>query len=504
MSSAIKHPDEIVHHLRNTFQSGKTKPVEYRIKQLKALQRLLEENEDEIIKVLFEDLHKSKYETIMTEINYVINDLKYMLIHLSDWVKPEEPRKEFANILDGVYILHEPYGVVLVIGAWNYPLQLTLSPVLGAIAAGNCVVIKPSEVASATAKFIADTIPKYLDEDAFQVFLGGIPETTELLKQRFDYIFYTGSPSVGKIIHAAATKHLTPTALELGGKSPVYLSNSADVETAAKRIIWGKFINAGQTCVAPDYLLCSKAVQEKFLNASKKIIKEFYGENPKASPDYGRIINDRQFQRLVGLLKTCNIALGGDTDSSEKYIAPTIVTNVKPDDLIMQDEIFGPILPVLNVDNAYEAISYITGHEKPLALYIFSNKNDEVKLILDNTSSGGVTVNDTVMHLTVSSLPFGGVGSSGMGAYHGKYSYDTFTHKRSVLHKDLGALGEKLSAARYPPLSKGKLAYLKFMLSPGVKFPFQFISHLSIFLLGIGAVYGFKYFTAGVNNKFNN
>ncbi|XP_018563603.1 aldehyde dehydrogenase, dimeric NADP-preferring [Anoplophora glabripennis] len=503
MSSITNHPDEIVHHLGNTFQSGKTKPIEYRIKQLKSLQKMLEENREEIIKALFEDLHKSKFESILTEINFVLHEIKYILANIYDWVKPEKPPKEFANILDDVYILHEPFGVALVIGAWNYPLQLTLGPVCGAISAGNCVVIKPSEVAPAIAKFFADKIPQYLDEDAYQVYLGGIPETTELLKQKFDYIFYTGSTVVGKIIQAAASKHLTPTTLELGGKSPVYLDKSANIEIAARRIIWGKFINAGQTCVAPDYLLCSKEVQEKFVLSSKRILREFYGKDPKTSPDYGRIVNDRQFQRLTNLLKTSDIVVGGDTDSSERYIAPTIVTNVKPSDPVMQEEIFGPIFPIINVDNAYEAISYICNNEKPLALYIFSNRKADVREILENTSAGGVTVNDTVMHLTVPTLPFGGVGSSGMGAYHGKYSYDTFTHKKSVLHKDLSFLGEKLSNARYPPLTSGKLSYLQFMLSPGLTFSFKYVSHLATFLLGIGAVYGFQYLYK-LNSKANN
>ncbi|KAJ8911167.1 hypothetical protein NQ315_013022 [Exocentrus adspersus] len=503
MSATTHLPGEIVHHLRTTFESGKTKPIEYRIKQLRALQRLLQENEKEISKALFADLHKSKHEGVMTEINFVLNELTYILMHLHDWVKSEWPPKQFANVLDSVYILHEPYGVALIIGAWNYPLQLTLSPVIGAIAAGNCVVIKPSEVAVATAKFIANTIPKYLDEDSIQVYLGGIPETTELLKEKFDYIFYTGSSTVGKIIHAAAAKHLTPTTLELGGKSPVYLDASAHIERAARRIIWGKFMNVGQTCVAPDYLLCSKEVQAKFLSYSKKILKEFFGNNPKLSPDYGRIINDRQFQRLVGLLKTGNIAIGGEVDASERYIAPTIITDVTMKDPIMEDEIFGPILPIVNVDNPYEAISYITNKEKPLALYIFSNNKDIVKLILDNTSSGGVTVNDTVMHLTVPNLPFGGVGNSGMGAYHGEYSYNTFTHKRSVLHKNLGTLVDKLSTARYPPLNDRKISYLKFMLAPGMSFSFKCFSHIISFLLGVGAVYVLKYFYE-LHDKLNN
>ncbi|KAJ8929571.1 hypothetical protein NQ314_017735 [Rhamnusium bicolor] len=286
------------------------------------------------------------------------------------------------------------------------------------------------------------------------------------------------------------------------GKSPVYLDQSADIDIATKRILWGKFLNAGQTCVAPDYILCTKEVEQKFVSAAKKVIKEFFGDNPKTSPDYGRIINDRQFQRLVGLLKNCNIATGGETDSSERYIAPTIVTDVKPTDPIMEDEIFGPLLPIFNVQNAYEAIDFIKGQEKPLALYIFSNKKADIKQILANTSAGGVSVNDTVMHLIVNNLPFGGVGNSGMGAYHGKYSFDTFTHKKSVLHKDLRFLGEKLGAARYPPLSDSKMAYLNFMLAPGPYFSFKYLPHIIMFGLGIGAVYGFNY-CSNYNGKFN-
>lgn len=262
-------------------------------------------------------------------------------------------------------------------------------------------------------------------------------------------------------------------------------------------------MNAGQTCIAPDYLLCSKEVQEKFLKTSKKILKEFYGDNPKTSPDYNRIVNDNHFRRLTALLNNCKVALGGETDAAQRYISPTILTDVSPKDRVMQEEIFGPILPIVNVENAYEAISFINTYEKPLAFYIFSNKKNDVRQLLENVSSGGVTINDTVMHFAVSALPFGGVGNSGMGAYHGKYSYDTFTHKRSVLEKDLSALGEKLGMARYPPLTKGKLSYLKFMLEPGRGFSFRYLAHFTSFLLGIVASYAFKYFN-GPQSKLDN
>ncbi|KAJ8953556.1 hypothetical protein NQ318_002976 [Aromia moschata] len=306
MTSRTQNAEEIVSRVRNTFESGKTKPIQFRIKQLQAMKRMLEENKDEIVKALEQDLHKNKYEALLTEVNFIINDIKMILMNLHDWMKPVKPSKDFANILDSVYILSDPYGVALVMGAWNYPLQLTLSPVCGALA-GEI----PSEHAPAVAKLIADYVPEYLDEDAVQVYLGGIPETAELLKQRFDYIFFTGSTAVGRIVHAAANKYLTPTTLELGGKSPVYLDSTADVEVAAKRILWGKFINAGQTCVAPDYLLCSKEVQSKFIPVAKKIIKQFFGDEPKASADFGRIINDANFARISGLLKGCTVAVGG-------------------------------------------------------------------------------------------------------------------------------------------------------------------------------------------------
>nr|CAI5817062.1 unnamed protein product [Callosobruchus analis] len=400
MHSVSKNPQEIVAQLRNTFNSGKTKPLSYRIKQLKAFKCMIEENIEEITKCLYADLHKSKFEAIIMEADFIINEIKYFLAHIHEWTKREKPDKIMANILDSVYIVHDPYGVVLVMGAWNYPLQLTLLPVIGAIAAGNCVVVKPSEISSATSKFVADYVPKYLDSEAVTVYEGGVPETTELLKQRFDYIFYTGCTAVGKIVQSAASKHLTPHTLELG-------DSSVNVETVARRVIWGKCANAGQTCVAPDYVLCTRDTADKFVSAANKAIKEFFGEDPKRSEDFGRIVNDKHFARIAAMMKGCDIAVGGQTDSTERYIAPTIIVDAKPTDPIMQEEIFGPLLPIVYVESAYDAISFINQREKPLALYIFSNDSKLVDTFLTSTSAGGVTVNDVVMHLTVPSLPFG-------------------------------------------------------------------------------------------------
>ncbi|XP_039435473.1 aldehyde dehydrogenase, dimeric NADP-preferring-like isoform X2 [Culex pipiens pallens] len=476
---------DAVQQLHTTFASGKTRNVDFRLKQLRNLLRMYEENSAEMVKVLAADLRKHKQEAHVLEIDFMINDIRNTIFNLQEWVKPEKPEKTMVNIMDGVYIYKDPYGVVLVIGAWNYPLQLTLVPVAGAIASGNCVLIKPSEVAPATSRFIAETIPKYLDPECYRVVEGGAKETSELLKQKFDYVFYTGSGRVGRIVHQACNENLTPCTLELGGKSPCYIDSTADIAIATKRILWGKFINAGQTCIAPDYVLCSKSVQKQFLEEARKILKEWYGTNPKESPDLCRIINQQHFQRLSAMIKGANVAIGGDMDSQEKYIAPTILVDVSSSDPIMQDEIFGPILPIVNVENAYDAIRFINAREKPLALYIFSKQKAEQRALVSNTSSGGVCINDTMLHLAVESLPFGGVGPSGMGAYHGKYSFDTFTHRKSCLAKDFNMIGEKLASSRYPPYSDTKLSFLTTLLKKRQGFSTKFLPYVLMFGVGV-------------------
>ncbi|XP_038117570.1 aldehyde dehydrogenase family 3 member B1 isoform X1 [Culex quinquefasciatus] len=476
---------DAVQQLHTTFASGKTRNVDFRLKQLRNLLRMYEENSAEMVKVLAADLRKHKQEAHVLEIDFMINDIRNTIFNLQEWVKPEKPEKTMVNIMDGVYIYKDPYGVVLVIGAWNYPLQLTLVPVAGAIASGNCVLIKPSEVAPATSRFIAETIPKYLDPECYRVVEGGAKETSELLKQKFDYVFYTGSGRVGRIVHQACNENLTPCTLELGGKSPCYIDSTADIAIATKRILWGKFINAGQTCIAPDYLLCSQQVQKQFLEEARKILKEWYGTNPKESPDLCRIINQQHFQRLSAMIKGANVAIGGDTDSQEKYIAPTILVDVSSSDPIMQDEIFGPILPIVNVENAYDAIRFINARAKPLVLYVFTTSKTDEKIIIQNTISGGVCLNDTIMHFAVESLPFGGVGPSGMGAYHGKYSFDTFTHRKSCLAKDFNMIGEKLASSRYPPYSDTKLSFLTTLLKKRQGFSTKFLPYVLMFGVGV-------------------
>ncbi|KAF4526148.1 hypothetical protein B566_EDAN012459 [Ephemera danica] len=430
----------VVQRARTAFLSGKTRDVEFRRKTLQQMLKMYEENGTEMVAALGKDIRKAKQESVILEIEYLKNDIKGTLMKLDEWTKPVKPPKNMAYMLDDVTLYHEPFGVALIIGAWNYPLQLALLPMHGAVAAGNCVVIKPSEVSPACAQLIADLIPKYLDQECFHVVLGGVEETTQLLKERFDYIFYTGSTSVGKIVRQAANEHLTPVTLELGGKSPVYIDDTVNIDIATKRVLWGKLINLGQTCIAPDYVLCTKSTQTAFIEAAKKILHEWYGDNPKDSPDLARIVNERHYQRIMNLMANSGKAvIGGNGNASEKFIEPTILVDVSPNDPVMQDEIFGPILPIINVKNAYEAIQFINAREKPLALYIFTNNKKERELIINNTSSGGICCNDTVMHLGVEDLPFGGVGNSGMGQYHGYCSYKDFKCLSYVAMFALGA-----------------------------------------------------------------
>ncbi|XP_073812789.1 aldehyde dehydrogenase type III isoform X5 [Musca autumnalis] len=481
--------DDILQRCRTAFQNGKTRDLSFRKKQLENLLRMYEEHENDMINALDADLRRPKQESLVVETEFLKNDVKNILYNIDDWVKPELPPKSMVNLMDDVEIYKDPYGVVLVIGAWNYPLQLLLVPVASAIAAGNCVVIKPSEVAANCAKFIQETLPKYLDNECYPIVCGGPQETTELLKQRFDYIFYTGSTRVGQIIHAAANKYLTPVTLELGGKSPCYIDKTVELKTAVKRILWGKLINCGQTCIAPDYVLCSKEIEVEFIKEAKEILKEWYGDNIKDSPDLSRIINKTNFDRLLGLMKHGKIAVGGNHNANELFIEPTIIVDVKPEDPVMQSEIFGPILPIVNVESAYDAIKFINSREKPLALYVFSSSKKVVELFRDKTTSGGYCSNDVIMHCGVDTLPFGGVGFSGMGSYHGKYTFDTFVHKKSCLGKNLKPLGEKLSSGRYPPYSERKANILNFLLRKRRPLPNLYLSHILVFGLGVGLTF---------------
>jgi len=416
---------------------------------------LLVENEDQFVAALKADLNKPAQESYLSEVDMLKNDVIGILRHIEDWTKPKKCDKSPVTLFDGVFIHPEPYGTALVIGAWNFPLLLTMAPVLPAIAAGNAVILKPSEISPATAKCLEEFVPKYLDTKCVKVVCGGVAETTELLKEKFDYIFYTGSTNVGRIIGEAANKHLTPCTLELGGKSPAYIDDSGNLEYAVKRLCWGKYMNCGQICVAPDYVLCTKSVEKKLVPMVEKAVKEFYGESVNKSPDYCRIVSDRHMMRLKSLLDQTKgkVVFGGQVDPEDKFMSPTVVTDVTLDDALMKEELFGPIMPIVTVDSAEEAINIINSRDKPLALYVFTGRDGIVDLFAKNTSSGGLCINDTIMHLGVEELPFGGVGASGMGAYHGKHGFDTFTHFKPILHKDLSWFSEKISELRYAPYS---------------------------------------------------
>ncbi|NXN52426.1 AL3B1 dehydrogenase, partial [Rynchops niger] len=449
----------LVSCLRAAWLCGKTRPMEYRVAQLEALGRFLDEKKQEILEATSSDMGKPSFEAEFSEIILCKSELHETLNNLSRWMKDEHVDKNSVTRWDSAFIRKDPYGVVLIIAPWNYPVNLLLGPLIGAIAAGNCVIIKPSEMTKNTERLVAEALPSYLDKDCFAVVTAGVQETTRLLENKFDYIFFTGSPSVGRIIMTAAAKHLTPVTLELGGKNPCYVSDTCDVQNVARRVAWGRFFNAGQTCIAPDYVLCSLEMQEKLLLALSKTITDFYGSNPQKSHDFGRIAGEKHFQRLQELLCSGQVVIGGETDEAERYIAPTVLADVHPSDPIMQEEIFGPILPIVPVANMDEAIDFINSRERPLVVYAFSSNNKVVNQVLERTSSGGFCGNDTLMHVTLTSLPFGGVGSSGLGMYHGKFTFNTFSHHRGCLHRYMGR--ETINALRYPPYTQQKLGLVR-------------------------------------------
>jgi len=446
--------------LRAYFETGATKPLSWRLSQLDALEHFLMEREQDIEDALRADLRKPPTEAFTSEAGIALSELRLTRKKLASWMKPERVRTSKIAMPGRSYIYREPLGVTLIIGAWNYPLHLVLVPLIGAIAAGNCAVLKPSEVAPNVSALIAKWIPKYLDRKAVQVVEGSVPETTALLQEKWDHIFYTGNGTVGRIVMAAAARHLTPVTLELGGKSPCIVDESAALNMAAQRIVFGKFFNAGQTCVAPDYVLVHDHVHDALVNRMSSAIREFYGDDPKQSPDFARIVNERHHARLTRLLDDADVVTGGETDVSDRYIAPTILKNVKEDDAVMQEEIFGPILPVISVASVDSAIAFVNRRPKPLALYLFGRDKDVHDRVLAGTSAGGTTINHIWLHLGVDQLPFGGVGESGIGAYHGRLSFETFSHHRAVLKKPLLPDPPLL----FPPYSARKLRWIKRLL----------------------------------------
>lgn len=430
----------------------------WRIAQLEALKRLIEENDKAISEAMWKDLRKSKFECAATEQGVVLSEVSLTLKKLKSWMKPKRVATPLFNLPGRSFIVHEPYGLTLIIGAWNYPINLLLAPLVGAIAGGNGAIIKPSEISVHTAALVAELIPKYMDSDLFAVIEGGAPETSILLDKKFDLIFFTGSSPVGKIVLTKAAVHLTPTILELGGKSPAIVWNDADLEVTARRIAWGKFMNAGQTCVAPDYVIIHPDVHDSFVEKLIKSLRQFYGDKPIESPDYCRIVNTKNFERLLNLLSGLKIIYGGNTNKEQLFIEPTLVESTI-DTAIMQDEIFGPLLPIIKMDSIQSVAHFINSKPKPLALYLFTKDNLIFDFITESTSSGGLCVNDNVIHMPEATLPFGGVGSSGMGNYHGKFSFEAFTHAKGILKKTFWFD----APFRYAPYTDQKAFWLKWL-----------------------------------------
>ncbi|KUN19917.1 aldehyde dehydrogenase [Streptomyces antibioticus] len=434
-----EQPADVVARLRAAFRTGRTKPLAWRTTQLRRLRELLTERGAELAAALHADLGKSSTEAYRTEIDFTIREIDHTLDHLEEWLRPESaPVPAHLGADATAWTQYDPLGVVLVIAPWNYPAQLLLAPVVGALAAGNAVVVKPSELAPATSAALARLLPEFLDPETFAVVEGGVPETTALLAERFDHIFYTGNGTVGRIVMRAAAEHLTPVTLELGGKSPAFVDLDADLAVVADRLARGKFLNAGQTCVAPDYVLTDPETAAALEPLLTKAIQAVYGTDASTSGEYGRIINERHFDRLTGLLDSGRVVVGGDTDRSQKYIAPTVLADVDPASPVMREEIFGPILPIVTVPDLDKAIEFINDRDKPLALYVFAESEDTRARLAAETSSGGLGYGLPLAHLTVSDLPFGGVGESGMGNYHGRYSIETFSHRKAILSKPLG------------------------------------------------------------------
>lgn len=438
--------------LNHTFRTGLTRPVSWRKEQLKQLLQFLNDHEQDLLDALKKDLGKHPSEARLTELQFLRSDIKHTLASIASWVRPQRVKTPMLAWPAKSELVPEPLGTVLILGAWNYPVQLLLAPLIAAIAAGNCAVIKPSEHAKHVAQVMGKHLPNYLDASAIRVVNGEVDVSSELTQLPFDHIFYTGGEQAARAILAAAAPNLTPVTLELGGKSPAVVLADSDIKVSARRIVWGKFLNAGQTCIAPDYVLVEEAVKAELIEQLTSAINEFYGDDPQTSDDYGRIIHQAHYQRLVDSLKDQHILHGGDFSKRERYIAPTLVDNVEASHSLMKEEIFGPILPIVSIDSANEAIEYISARPKPLALYVFSKNKRTLKQFTQRVAAGNVCYNDTLMFMLNDEMPFGGVGRSGMGRYHGRFGFDTFSHLKPVMTRRF-----MLDVAlRYPPYSRLK------------------------------------------------
>lgn len=455
-------PEKNVAEQTAYFRSGATLPVGFRIHQLRRLKEAILQNESRIMDALWKDLRKSPFEAYATEIGIVLEEIGLHLRKLKTWAKPKKvSTNQMVHFWSSSSIFPQPYGRVLIMAPWNYPFQLLINPLAGAISAGNCVTLKASEYAPHTAEVMRQMITETFSPEYLSVYLGGRAVNEALLKERWDYIFFTGSPLVGKVVMEAAARNLTPVSLELGGKSPCIVDDDANLRVAAARIVWGKFLNAGQTCIAPDYLLVHRMVKDELLRLMEQKIRDYFGPDPEQSPDYPRIATEEKTERLARFLASGKVVTGGTVKTSERYFAPTILCEVAPDSPVMQEEIFGPILPVLEFSDRSEVVRFVNDRPKPLAFYYFSENSTRQREMLERTTSGGGCINEVVMHIANDRLPFGGVGNSGMGRYHGKASFDTFTHYRSILKKSTWFD----VPVRYAPYGK-KIKLLKMLIRP--------------------------------------
>lgn len=447
---------KIIENQRRYFSKGETKNLDFRMEKLNLLRAAIIHNENKIAEALKKDLNKSPFESYETETGLVLGELKYVLKHLPKWTRYKKVKTPITNFLSTSYTYSEPYGVILIMSPWNYPFQLAIMPLVGSIAAGNCSILKPSAYSPNTSEIVNNLIRENFDESYISVVTGGRETNQSLLKQKFDYVFFTGSFQVGKIVMEAASKHLTPVTLELGGKSPCIVDKTADIDLTAKRIVWGKTINAGQTCIAPDYIMVHDNVKEKLIDKMKYYITQFYGNEPCNNSEYPKVINKNHYKRLLRLMDGQDVIFGGQANETTNQISPTLLKNVSLDDDVMKEEIFGPILPILTFQDLNEVVDIVNSRPKPLALYLFSNDKIVYKRIIKEISFGGGCINDTVVHFASSHMPFGGIGESGMGKYHGKASFVTFSHEKSIVKKS-SLIDIPL---RYPPY-KDNLKLLK-------------------------------------------
>lgn len=444
---------------RHYFETKETLSVDFRISQLTKLKNALKSNEERIFRAIYKDFNKSAYDTYITELGQVYKEISLFIKKLKKWSKPKKVRTNIINFPGSSKIIPEPLGCTLVFGAWNYPIYLSLMPVIASLGAGNTVILKPSEIANKTSNVLATIINNEFNSNYLCVIEGGKEVATEILKLKFDKIFFTGSTKVGKIVYQAAANHLTPVTLELGGKSPTFVLEDSNLKMAAKRIAWSKFVNAGQTCVAPDYLVVHKNIEDKFLELLKYEIEKNYTSNGELSENYAQIINEPNFDRLENLIDPQKVFIGGKSSKDTRYISPTILREISFDDKIMEEEIFGPLLPIISYTNLEKVVDQIRRRPKPLACYIYSNNQEDISYILSQISFGGGAINDSVMHLSNSNLPFGGVGSSGFGSYHGKNGFDAFSHHKSILARNTWFE----SSVKYYPYTKAKWKLLRWL-----------------------------------------